>query len=83
MAFFWCAVGVGAFYLLCGLAGMILGRPGLPGFKDMPPNLQLLVLIPGVLEFGKSDHLLNLFFGIAQLISAVVAAAETPFRLRK
>lgn len=82
-AMFWGTVGIGAVFLLGGAAGFACGGPGTPGFASEPPNERLWVLIPRILEFGKSDHLVHLIFGIAVATVSVVAAAETPFRLRK
>jgi hypothetical protein len=79
----WGCAGAGLFYLLWGLAGIAFGQPGASSLGSMPPDLRLLVVIPGYLESARSDHVLHLFFGIAFCISAVVAVAETPFRLRK
>jgi hypothetical protein len=80
---FWGCVGAGAFYLLWGLAGFVLGQPGESTLRAMPPDMRLLVVVPGFLESGRTDHVLHLFFGLALSIAAAVGVAETPFRLRK
>jgi peptidoglycan/LPS O-acetylase OafA/YrhL len=79
----WSCAGTGLFYLAWGLVGFALGQPRASSLGSMPPDLCLLVVIPGFLESARSDHVLHLFFGIAFCISAMVAVAETPFRLRK
>jgi hypothetical protein len=75
--------GAAMLFLAWGLAGLVFGRPGASSLGAMPPDLHLLVIIPGVLEGGRSDHLLHLFFGVAFGVSGVVCLAETPLRLRK
>jgi len=80
---FWVIGGMGVGSLACGIIGVLAGRPGTPGFPGVPPDDRLLLLIPKVLEWGTSNHLVNLFFGVALLTTAVVSATETPFRLRK
>ena len=82
-AIFWGLGGMGAGLVICGLIGVVAGQPGASGFPGVPPDDRLLVLVPKVLELGRNDHLLNLFFGVALLTAAVVSATETPFRLRK
>lgn len=82
-ALLWSALGIGVLFLAAGLAGILLGQPGTSSFVGMVPDLRLWVVVPGVLEFGRSDHMLNLFFGVALVIAAVVSVAEMPFRLRK
>jgi hypothetical protein len=72
--------------LIClglGLTGLIAGGPGESTLRGMPPDSRLLVLIPRVLELGRSDHVLHLCFGVGFGIAAVVALAENPLRLRK
>ena len=76
-------VGAGAFFLAWGLAGFIFGHPGESTLWAMPPDPHLMVVIPGLFESGRTDHLLHLFFGVAFAIGAVVCTAETPFRLGK
>ncbi len=80
---FWATVGLGLGYLACGLTGFALGHPSASGLAGVPPDDRLLVVVPKVLELGRSNHVLNLFFGVALLTAAVVSATETPFRLRK
>jgi hypothetical protein len=80
---FWGCVGAAAFYLLWGMAGYLFGQPSASTLTAMPPDLRLLVVIPGFLESGSNDHVLHLFFGIALGIAAAVGVSETPFRLRK
>ncbi len=80
---FWGTLAVAAFYLLWGVAGWALGRPSESTLQTMPPDLRLLVLVPGYLESGRSDHMFHLFVGVGLGISALVSMSETPFRLRK
>ncbi len=80
-----CCVLTGALYLVWGLAGFLAGHPAestLVG-KGFPPDRNLLVVIPGWLEWGWTDHVLHLFAGVALGIAAVVSVAEAPLRLRK
>jgi hypothetical protein len=80
---FGCCVAAGAAYLLGGLAGFIFGQPAESTLQAMPPDVKLMVVIPGFLEAGRSDHLLHVGIGVAFAVAAVVSVAETPFRLRK
>ena len=80
---FWTCLSVGLVFLVLGLGGMILGRPGASSFVGIPPDMRMFVVWPGFLEFGRNDHILNIFFGVSLTIAAVVSIAETPFRLRK
>jgi hypothetical protein len=80
---FWACAAGSLLLLLWGLAGLALGRPAASTLQGMPPDLGLLILIPGVLESGRIDHVLHLLFGVALGTAAVAGAAETPFRLKK
>ncbi|MBI5388561.1 MAG: hypothetical protein HZA90_28190 [Verrucomicrobia bacterium] len=82
-ALFWATMGVGGFFLVTGILGVVVGHPGTPTMAGVAPDERLLVVIPRVLELSSSDHYLNLFFGIALITAGVVSAAESPFRLRK
>lgn len=64
-AFLTC-LGFGVFFGFMALVGFILGEPGLPtvGFQQQDP--MLLKIIPGFLELGRNDILLN------AIISAVL-----------
>jgi hypothetical protein len=75
------AAGVGL--LVWGVAGMVFGHPAQSSLAGLPPDLQLLVLIPGALESGRTDHLLHLFLGVAFGIAGLVCLAESPLRLRR
>jgi hypothetical protein len=80
---FWGVSAVATIYLLWGLAGFALGQPAESTLNAMPPDLRLLVVVPGFLESGRSDHVFHLFVGIGLGIAAAVSVAENPFRLRK
>ena len=76
---------IGAFYLLWGLAGLVLGAPAestLVG-RGFAPDTHLLVIIPRWAESGSHDHILHIFAGVALGVAAVVSLAEAPLRLRK
>ena len=65
-------ISFGAVYGLLGVVGFLLGTahaPGLPGAAGMPMGVDthLFRLIPGVLEFGTSDHVVHLLLGFAFL----------------
>ncbi|HEY0003336.1 MAG TPA: DUF4383 domain-containing protein [Pyrinomonadaceae bacterium] len=60
----------GAVYLLLGVVGFVAGKAqavtgDMPG---MSPDDKLLKLLPGVLEFGKMDHIVHILLGLIFLI---------------
>lgn len=55
--------GFGAFYLVLGLSGYLFGNPGVPEMAGMPSDSKLLSIIPGILEFGTSDHNFHVLIG--------------------
>lgn len=61
---FACCFGFGAFFGLLGLVGFIFGEPGTPsiGYVAYDPNL--FVLIKGIAEYGRLDHIMNAIVGI-------------------
>jgi hypothetical protein len=68
----------GAVYLLLGVVGFLLGTAqsvtaGMPG---MSPDNRLFKLIPGVLEFGTSDHIVHILLGLIFLIGALLTKRD-------
>lgn len=64
-------------YGLLGVAGMIFGHPGSTAMVDMPADPKLLAVIPGVLELGRSDHVLHIAIAIVFAAAAVLAREVT------
>jgi hypothetical protein len=66
----------GAFYLLLGVVGFYFG---VGGWTSLPPNMQqgvndhMIMIIPGVLEFGTMDHVIHLLLGFIFLITGAVS----------
>lgn len=63
----------GSIYLLLGIVGFAFGSPGYPSVGHMEPDQNLLRIIPNVLEFGFSDHIVHSALGGIFLISALVS----------
>lgn len=61
---FLCCFFFGAFFGLLGLLGFIMGSPGTPSIGYTKPDAHLFVLIKGIAEYGRLDHILNAFIGI-------------------
>ncbi|MFA5583554.1 MAG: hypothetical protein WDA09_05000 [Bacteriovoracaceae bacterium] len=61
---FMCCFFFGAFFGLLGLIGFIFGSPGTPSIGFTEPDPNLFVLIKGIAEYGRLDHILNAFIGI-------------------
>lgn len=61
---FACCFGFGAFFGLLGLVGFIFGKPGTPSIGFTAPDPNLFVLIKGIAEYGRLDHILNAIVGI-------------------
>jgi len=75
------ALTFGTIYGLLGVAGFILGDPGisLTGHVGMTQNL--LVVIPHTLELGTADHVLHIILGGAFLVAGFVTKPiELPTR---
>ena len=73
----------GIVYGLLGVAGMVLGRPGVPAMHNMGTDPKLLTVIPNMLELGRNDHILHIVIGVLFLAAAlmarpVVRTAEPP-----
>jgi hypothetical protein len=68
----------GAVYLLLGVAGFIAGAEGTvsAGMPGMSPDPNLLKIIPGVLEFGRWDHIVHVLLGIVFLIGGLLTKAD-------
>jgi hypothetical protein len=62
----------GAVYGLLGIAGFVGGSPGTPSMANMPADDRLLIVIPGVLELGTSDHTLHILLGIVFLVAGLM-----------
>lgn len=65
-----------ACYGLLAIAGFAFGRMG-DGFASQPSDPRLLTVVPNVLEFGQSDHVLNLAVALV-FLSAVAMARPSP-----
>ncbi len=61
----------GAVYLLLGVAGFVAGGEGEPGVPG-PSDARLLKVLPGVLEFGTSDHAVHILLGAIFLIGGLM-----------
>lgn len=61
----------GAVYLLLGVAGFVAGGEGEPGVPG-PQDARLLKVLPGVLEFGTSDHAVHILLGAIFLIGGLM-----------
>ena len=74
----------GVVYGLLGVAGMVLGHPGMPALHNMGTDPKLLTIIPNVLELGRNDHILHIVLGLVFIAAALMArpvvriAAEPP-----
>lgn len=64
------ALAFGTVYGLLGIVGFIVGQPGYPGVGHMAPDQNLLRVIPNVLEFGTSDHVVHILIASVLLLSA-------------
>jgi Domain of unknown function (DUF4383) len=57
----------GVVYLLLGIAGFLLGHPGmstLPGMAEMGTDPRMWQVLRGTLEFGQRDHLIHIVLGV-------------------
>lgn len=52
------------FFGFHAIAGWLLGKPGIPDVGFSIPDKYWLVVIPGLHELGKSDHILNTILAI-------------------
>jgi hypothetical protein len=69
----------GLVYLLLGVAGFAAGaemEPGVPG----PRDARMLKLVPGVLEFGTSDHAVHILLGGIYLIGGLASRKAVAVR---
>jgi hypothetical protein len=72
------SLAFGAVYLLLGICGFILGKPGTPGgaMASMGADNRLWSLIPNTLEFGTADHAIHVLLGIVFLIGALMTRTD-------
>ena len=72
------ALAFGAIYLLLGICGFILGKPGTPqgAMAAMGPDNRLLSILPGTLELGTADHAVHILIGVLFLIGALATRSE-------
>lgn len=63
-------IGFGALYGVLGIAGFVFGEPGFPSVGHMEADENLLRVVPNVLEFGSSDHVVHIVFSGIFLITA-------------
>lgn len=61
---FLCCFFFGAFFGLLGLIGFIFGKPGTPSIGHTSPDPNLFILIKGIAEYGRLDHIMNAIVGI-------------------
>ena len=61
----------GAVYLLLGVAGFLAGTTVTEGGHTDT----MLRLIPGTLEFGRTDHIIHIIFGGLYLVGAFMTSA--------
>ena len=59
----------GAFYLLLGVAGFLLG-------SSTGEHASMLRVIPGILELGQMDHIIHLVIGAVYLVGAVMTKQD-------
>lgn len=62
----------GALYSILGLLGFVAGTSGIASVANPVEDRFLWRLIPEVLEFGTSDHIIHLLAGVALLLAAVL-----------
>lgn len=62
----------GLVYLLLGVAGFVAGADAAPGVPG-PHDARMLKLVPGVLEFGTSDHAVHILLGGIYLVGGLAA----------
>lgn len=62
-----------AVYGLLGVAGMALGRSGVPSMHEMGTDPKLLTVIPNVLELGRNDHILHIVIAAVFIVAALMA----------
>src|SRR5437879_6031959 len=64
----------GTFYLLLGIFGFLLGRPGIAPASsgNMTADSRLWSVIPGTLELGSADHTVHILLGILFIIGAAM-----------
>ena len=60
----------GAIYGVLAVLGFLIGQPGYPSVGHMEADQNLLRVIPNILEFGTSDHVVHLFISAILLFSA-------------
>ena len=71
------ALAFGAVYLLLGIVGFILGKPGASNIPNMThEDGRLWQVIPGTLELGTADHAIHILLGIVFLAGALMTKAS-------
>ena len=63
----------GIVYGLLGVAGMVLGQPGVATMHHMGTDPKLFTVIPNVLELGRNDHILHIVIGAVFIVAALLA----------
>ncbi|HXH74845.1 MAG TPA: hypothetical protein VNJ08_07760 [Bacteriovoracaceae bacterium] len=64
----------GAVYGFLGLVGFVIGQPGYPGVGHLGADQNLIRVVPNVLEFGSSDHVIHIIISGALLFAALVTS---------
>jgi hypothetical protein len=71
----------GAVYAVLGIAGFVLGAPGMSSAGHAAHDDRLLRLIPGTLELGTADHVIHVLLGLAFAAGALATKrVEAPLR---
>lgn len=61
---FLCCLFFGVFFGLLGLVGFIFGKAGVPSVGHQVQDPNLFVLVRGLMEYGRLDHIMNAIVGI-------------------
>jgi hypothetical protein len=69
-AYYYC-LSFGIVYGLLGIMGFLIGQPGYPSVGHMAADQNLLRVIPNILEFGSSDHIVHLLIAAFLIITAM------------
>ena len=65
----------GIVYFLLGVAGFVVGAPGIstvPGMETMGSDKYLFPILPGSLELGMHDHILHAGVGLLFFVAGLV-----------
>jgi hypothetical protein len=71
----------GVVYFLLGVAGFVLGAPGIatvPGMETMGSDKYLFPVLPGTLELGMYDHILHVGVGLLFFMAGLLTKIGSP-----